>query len=169
MNRNMYLIFTGGFFAVCLSLIAGVWWSLHELRLYREEYDLLEQERSSSQRMMQSMQDKNLDLSQVTGLNIDNAGAAKDAVEFYSYVRRAIEKHNIDLLAMNSDANRDNLLSLHVQGSYYALAHMFADWRVMPFAARINSIRIKRDTSSPTSKVDAQVVLEALMEDNADE
>ncbi len=90
-------------------------------------------------------------------------------MEFYSHVRNAIEKHNIDLLAMNSDANRDNLLSLHVQGSYYALAHMFADWRVMPFAARINSVKIKRDTSSPTSKVDVQVVLEALMEGNADE
>ena len=147
-----------------MCLIGGVWWSLSELRTYREEYDLLEEERSTSQRMMQSMQDKNLDLSQVTGLNIDNSGSAKDAVEFYSYVRAAIEKNNVDLLSMNSDANRDNFLSLHVQGSYYALAHMFADWRVMPFAARINSIKIRRDSSSPTSKVDAQIVLEAMME-----
>ena len=164
MNKNIYLLFVAGFFGLCLSLIGGVWWSLHELRSYREEYDLLEQERTSSQRMMQTMQNKNLDLSQVTGLNIDNAGSAKDAVEFYSYVRGAIEKNQVTLLSMNSDANRDNLLSLHVQGSYYALAHMFADWRVMPFAARINSIKIKRDSSSPTSKVDAQIVLEAMME-----
>ena len=164
MNRNIYLMLVAGFFGLCLCLIGGVWWSLSELRTYREEYDLLEEERSTSQRMMQSMQDKNLDLSQVTGLNIDNSGSAKDAVEFYSYVRAAIEKNNVDLLSMNSDANRDNFLSLHVQGSYYALAHMFADWRVMPFAARINSIKIRRDSSSPTSKVDAQIVLEAMME-----
>lgn len=164
MNRNIYLMLVAGFFGLCLCLIGGVWWSLSELRTYREEYDLLEEERSTSQRMMQSMQDKNLDLSQVTGLNIDNSGSAKDAVEFYSYVRAAIEKNNVDLLSMNSDANRDNFLSLHVQGSYYSLAHMFADWRVMPFAARINSIKIRRDSSSPTSKVDAQIVLEAMME-----
>ncbi len=164
MSRNIYLIFVAGFFALCLSLIGGVWWSLQELRNYREEYDLLEEERTNSQRMMQNMQDKNLDLSQVTGLNIDNAGLAKDAVEFYSHVRDAIEKNNVELLAMNSEANRDNLLSLHVQGSYYALAHMFADWRIMPFASRINSIKIKRDSNSPTSKVDAEIVLEAMME-----
>ena len=164
MSRNIYVIFLAVFFGLCMCLIGGVWWSLRELRTYREEYDLLEQERASSQRMMQNMQDKNLDLSQVTGLNIDNAGLAKDAVEFYSHVRNAIEKNSVELLAMNSDANRDNLLSLHVQGSYYALAHMFADWRVMPFAARINSIKIKRDSNSPTSKVDAEIVLEAMME-----
>ena len=164
MNRNIYLMLVAGFFGVCLLLIGGVWWSLSELRAYREEYDMLEQERATSQRMMQSMQDKNLDLSQVTGLNIDNAGLAKDAVDFYSHVRSAIEKNNVVLLSMNSDAARDNLLSLHVQGSYYALAHMFADWRVMPFASRINSIKLKRDSSAPTSKVDAQIVLEAMME-----
>ena len=164
MNRNIYLMLVAGFFGLCLCLIGGVWWSLRELSTYREEYDLLEQERATSQQMMQSMQNKNLDLAQVTGLNIDNAGFAKDAVEFYSHVRAAIEKNKVELLSMNSDANRDNLLSLHVQGSYYALAHMMADWRVMPFAARINSLKIKRDSNSPTSKVDAQIVLEAMME-----
>ncbi len=164
MNKSIYLILIAGFFGLCLCLVGGVWWSVHELRTYREEYDLLEEERATSQKMMQSMQDKNFDLSQVTGLNIDNAGYAKDAVEFYSHVRTAIEKNKVELISMNSDANRDNLLSLHVQGSYYALAHMFADWRVMPFAARINSIRIKRDSSSPTNKVDAEIVLEAMME-----
>ena len=164
MNRNIYLMLVAGFFGLCLCLIGGVWWSLSELKNYREEYDLLEQERASSQQMMQSMQNKNLDLAQVTGLNIDNAGFAKDAVEFYSHVRAAIEKNKVELLSMNSDANRDNLLSLHVQGSYYALAHMMADWRVMPFASRINSVKIRRDSTSPTSKVDAQIVLEAMME-----
>lgn len=164
MNRNIYLMFLAGFFGLCFCLIGGVWWSLRELRAYREEYDLLEEERATSQHMMQTMEDKNLDLAQVTGLSIDNAGYAKDAVEFYSYVRKAIEKNSVELLSMNSDANRDNLLSLHVQGSYYALARMMADWRVMPFAARINSIKIKRDSNSPTSKVDAEVVLEAMME-----
>ena len=164
MNRNIYLILTAGFFALCLCLIGGVWWSLRELKSHREEYDLLVQERSASQKMMLSMQNKNLDLAQITGLNIDNAGYAKDAVEFYSNVRIAIEKNQVELLSMNSDANKDNLLSLHVQGNYYALVHMFADWRGMPFAARINSIKIKRDPSSPTSKVDAEIILEAMME-----
>ena len=163
MNRNIYLLLVAVFFSLCLCLIGAVWWSLRELRTYREEYDFLEQECSASQKMMQSMQNKNLDLAHVTGLNIDNAGYAKDTVEFYSHVRLAIEKNNVDLLSMNADANRDNMLSLHVQGNYYALAHMFADWRVMPFASRINSIKIKRDTNSPTSKVDAQIVLEAMM------
>ena len=163
MNRNIYLMLMAVFFGLCLSLIGGVWWSLGQLKNYREEYDLLEQERASSQQMMQSMQNKNLDLAKITGLNIDNAGFAKDAVEFYSRVREAIEKNKVELLSMNADTNRDNLLSLHIQGNYYALAHMFADWRVMPFASRINSVKIRRDSASPTSKVDAQIVLEAMM------
>ena len=166
MNKNTYLIFMGLFFALCFSLSGGVWWSIRELSNLREEYDMLENERATSARMMESMQNRNLDLTEITGLNIDNAGSAHDAVEFYSYVRQAIENNKVELISMNSNSNNDGILSLQLQGSYYALAHLFADWRVMPFAARINSLKLKRDSSSPTSLVSAQVVLEALMEGN---
>ena len=114
--------------------------------------------------MMQNMQHKNVDLTQVTGLNIDNAGLAHDAVEFYSAVREALENNNVELLSMNSEANSENILSLHLQGNYYSVARAFAQWRTMPFAARINSLKIKRDTTSPTNRIDAEVVLEAMME-----
>ena len=148
----------------CLLLTGAVWWSVSELKTFREEYDLLEQERESSQRLMQSMQTKNVDLAQVTGLNIDNAGFARDAVEFYAAVREALENNNVELLSMNSEANSENILSIHVQGNYYALARTFAQWRVLPFASRINSLKITRDTNSPTSRVDAKIILEAMME-----
>ena len=148
----------------CFAVIGFVWWSVRELRNYREEYDLLEQERETSELMMRNMQNKNIDLTQVTGLNIDNAGSARDAVEFYAKVREALEDNNVEILSMNSDANHDNILSLHLQGNYYALARTFAQWRVMPFASRVNSLKIKRDTASPTALVNAEVVLEALME-----
>ena len=138
--------------------------SLHQLELLREEYDLLEDERTSSISMMQSMQNKHLDLTEITGLNIDNAGSAHDAVEFYSHVRQAIENNNMELISMNSDSNNDSILSLQLQGNYYSFAHLLADWRVMPFASRINSLKLKRDASSPTNFISAQIVLEAMME-----
>ena len=154
----------GLFFALCLALSGGVWWSLHELEVLREEYDLLESERTSSVIMMQNMQNKNLDLKEITGLNIDNAGSAQDAVEFYSHVRQAIENNKMELVSMNSDSNNDGILNLQIQGSYYSFAHLLADWRQMPFASRINSLKIKRDANSPTSQVSAQIVLEAMIE-----
>ena len=142
MSKNIYLIFTAAFFALCLAVIGGVWWSIRELRAYREEYDMLEEERAVSQRTMDNMQSKNVDLEQITGLNIDNAGFAQDSVEFYSQVRRAIENNHVELLSMNAGGNNENILSLSLQGSYYAIARTLAEWRVMPFASRINSLKI---------------------------
>ena len=164
MSKNIYLIFTAAFFALCLAVIGGVWWSIRELRAYREEYDMLEEERAVSQRTMDNMQSKNVDLEQITGLNIDNAGFAQDSVEFYSQVRRAIENNHVELLSMNAGGNNENILSLSLQGSYYAIARTLAEWRVMPFASRINSLKIKRDSKSPTDRISAQVTLEAMME-----
>lgn len=166
MQKNTYLVFMGIFIAICLSLSGGVWWSLGELESVREEYDLLENERASSVSMMQSMQNKNLDLTEITGLNIDNSGSAKDAVEFYSYVIQAIEKNNIELLSRNSDNNNDGILYLNVQGSYASFAHLIADWRDMPFAVRINSLKLRRSASSPENSISANIVLEAITEGN---
>ena len=114
--------------------------------------------------MMETMQNRNLDLTEITGLNIDNAVSAHDAVEFYSHVRQAIEKNNMEVISMNSDSDNDGILSLQLQGSYYALAHVIADWRVMPFASRINSLKLKRDAGSPSNTISAQVIIEAMME-----
>lgn len=166
MHKNTYLIFMALFFALVFSLSGGVWWSLNELEAMREEYDLLENERSTSVSMMESMQNRNIDLTEITGLNLDNAGSAKDAVEFYSHVRQAIENNNIELVSMNSDNNNDGILSLQVQGTYSSLAHLLADWRNMPFASRINSLKLKREANSPSNFVSVQVVLEAMMEEN---
>ena len=165
MNKNTYLIFVGIFFALCLSLVGGVWWSLHELSNLREEYDILSSERENSSNLMASMQDRHVNLTELTELNIENSGSARDAVEFYSTVRQAIENNKVELISMNSDSNNDAILSLQVQGSYYALAHMFADWRVMPFASRVNSLNLKRNPASPSELVSAQIVLEAILEE----
>ena len=165
MSKNIYLILTAAFFTLCLAVIGGVWWSMQELKAYREEYDMLEEERATSQRTMDSMQSKNVDLEQITGLNIDNAGFAQDSVEFYSKVRQAVEKNNVELISMNASGNNENILSLQLQGSYYDLARTFAEWRVMPFASRINSLKIKRNPNSPTAMINAQVTLEAMMEE----
>ena len=52
MHKNTYFIFIGIFFVLCFALSAGVWWSISELETMREEYDLLEHERTSSVSMM---------------------------------------------------------------------------------------------------------------------
>ena len=165
MKKNIYLILMALFFVFCFSLSGGVWLSIKELEALREEYDMLESERASSVIMMETMQNKNLDLTEITGLNIDNAGSAHDAMEFYSHVREAVENNNLELVSLNAANNNDGILSLQVTGNYYAFAHMLADFRKMPFASRISSLKLKRDAISPGSNISAQIILEAMMED----
>ncbi len=159
-DNRLFLLFTGIFIALCLALAFGVWYSVHELYTYREEFDTLENERANYESLMANMQEKNRNLVEITGLRIENTDTANDIVEFYSQVRKAIDDNEVNLLQMNTG---DNILTLQLQGNYYAIAKVFADWRMLPFASRINSLRIKRDQSRPDYFVNADVVLEAMM------
>ena len=156
-------MFLGMFIAFCLALIGGVWWSIRELRAYREEYDLLAEESANASKIMATMQSRNLSLTEVAGLNLDHAGAAADTVEFSSHVQKAVENNSLNIISMNSDQQNSSLLNLNIQGNYYSLAHLFADFRMMPFASRITSLKIHRDQSNPVDFVDAEIIIEAIL------
>ncbi len=163
MGKNIYLAFLAMFIAFCMALIGGVWWSMKELRAYREEYDMLSEESANASRIMASMQSRNLSLTEVAGLNVENAGAASDTVEFSSHVQNAIETNNLNIISLNSDQQKPNQINLNIQGNYYSLAQLFADFRMMPFASRITSLKIHRDQANPIDFVDAEIVIEAIL------
>ena len=158
-DNRLLVIFSGVLAALCLFLALGVWYSVYSLYEYREEFDELQNERTNYEALMKNMEDKNKNLVDITGLRIENTDTANDIVELYSQVRRVIENNNVNVVSMNTG---ENILTLQLQGDYYAIAKIFADWRMLPFASRINSLRITRDSTNPGHFVAANVILEAM-------
>lgn len=165
MNNKLTLIFTGIFAALCLLLSAGVWFSLHELRTYREEYDTLDAERHNYTGLILNLQARNKTLTQINSLNIAGTSTASDVLAFYSEVRQTAENNSMNILSMASSQNENNgnILTLKVEGNYYSLAHMLADWRRMPFASRVNSLKLRRDAAAPEHFIEADIALEAML------
>ncbi len=161
-KRNYFLQITI-FFAICLLLCVGVWFEIHVLEEYREEYDMIISERDNFEGIMENLRAKNRTLQSIRQVNLDNVVKAKDGVEFYSEVRRLIDENSINMLSMQND--QSNILKLSLQGNYYALIHLFADWREMPFASRITELKIKRDNIMPSDLVEAELTLEAWIEE----
>lgn len=166
MNKNFYMVFAGIFFASCLIVMFAVWYSTHVLYEYRTEYETLEAERNNYTGMIQNLEERNRTLTQIAHLAINKTGTASDTVAFYSQVRLAVESAGMNLLSMSSGQNEKDLrLTLSLQGSYYSLAHLLAAWRNMPYAARIISLRFKRDARAPEDFINADVTIEGMKSD----
>lgn len=167
---NKPLIFVVIFFVLCLMLIGGVWYSLYSLSTYREEYDLLASERDSFSSSMESLKAKKAALEQINSINFTHSEKASDTLEFYSNVKDAADKNNIEMLSMtaaqaqNSSEQSGSVLTIKMRGGYYDIAKLFADWRKMPFASRVRSLRLTRDKINPEEAVEADIVLEAYTE-----
>ena len=161
MGNKSYVLQISIFIILCLSLCAGVWYGLRTLNEYREEYDMILDERDNFELIMEGLRTKNKTLQQINKINLSSAKAASDSVEFYSQVRKLIEENSMNMLSMST--NNNNILTLRLQGNYYSLVHLFADWREMPFASRVTSLRINRDSAYPEDFVDADLTLEAWM------
>ena len=167
---NRSLIFVGIFFALCLVFIGGVWYALYSLSSYREEYDLLASERDSFSANMERLKARRNALEQINKINFSHSEKASDSLEFYSWIRNAAEKNDIEMLSMTATQAQNNseqsgsVLTIKMRGGYYALAKVFADWRQMPFASRVKSLRLARDKIDPEEAVEADIVLEAYTE-----
>ena len=166
LNKNLYLIFVGLFFAICLALGGAVWYSLNVLYEYREEYDVMLAERESFSNTMEALKNKNRMLRQIAGMDFQSSNPTANLTEFFSYATKAIENNDLNLLSRQTSENSfegsaTNILTMKLQGNYYSLIRLFSDWRNMPFVARITSLRINRNQESPGFSVDADVVLEA--------
>ena len=138
---------------------------MSELRAYREEYDLLDSERHNYTGTITRLQEKNKTLSQINSLNIAHTGTAQDALAFYSEVRQCAENNSMNILSMASNQGENggdgNILKLKVEGNYYSLAKMIADWRQINFASRVNSLVVRRDAAAPTEFIEADIEIEA--------
>lgn len=148
------------FFALCFAMCGGVWYGLHVLESYREEYDFIVDERDNFSVVMEGLRNKNKTLQSINRLNFNynDVESDVDGVEFYSNITKLIEENSMNKLSMNAN---NNVFTLKLQGNYYSLVHLFADWRTMPFASRITSLRITRDPQAPGDFVEADVTLEA--------
>ena len=161
MEDRTYFLQMAIFFIACLSLAGGVWFGLNKLSEYREEYDLIIDERDNFSHIMDSLRAKNRTLQEINKLKFTEVSMASDGVEFYSKVRTLIEENSMNMISMSNNDN--NTLTLKLQGNYYSLVHLFADWREMPFASRVTSLRITRDNTAPEDFVEADLTLEAWM------
>ena len=95
MNKNLYMVFAGIFFASCLALMFAVWYSIHVLYDYRTEYETLEAERNNFTGMIKSLEDRNRTLSQIAGLDID-----KNAIQRIECGKRFVT--DIELFSVSS-------------------------------------------------------------------
>ncbi|MBQ7196568.1 MAG: hypothetical protein IJS40_04075 [Synergistaceae bacterium] len=161
MEHRSYFLQITVFFALCLALCAGVWYGLQTLEDYREEYDMIVNERDNFETIMDGLRAKNKTLQSISKVTLANVNTSADSVAFYSEVQRLIQENSLNMLSMQYDKN---ILSLQLQGNYYSLVHLFADWREMPFASRVNALKITRDAQSPADLVDAELTLEAWIE-----
>ena len=64
-NNNSYFIQIAIFFLLCLSLCGGVWYGLNTLQDYREEYDMIVNERDNFSSVMESLRAKNRTLASI--------------------------------------------------------------------------------------------------------
>ncbi|MBQ9419839.1 MAG: hypothetical protein IJU31_05610 [Synergistaceae bacterium] len=160
-NNDSYFVQIIIFFALCAALCAGVWYGLHTLQDYREEYDTIDNERDNFSTVMESLRAKNKTLESINKIDFSNVGKVVDPTEFSSKVIQLIDDNAVDLLSMSTD---DKTITMKLKGNYYSVVHLFADWREMPFASRITSLRITRNSESPWDSIDADVTLEAWRE-----
>ena len=169
MNRNHYILFAGLFVVLCLLLCGGIWYSIAELRYYREEYDQLDSERSNNSSIISNLEKRNSTLSDITHLSINSAVLVPDAVAFFSVVRTIMERHNISLIYMttsgqDNSGKKDNILQIKIDGGYYDMVGMFADLRSQN-PSKITHLSIKRNHDLPEELVEADLTIEVLTED----
>ena len=82
-----------------------------------------------------------------------------DKLEFQNEIVRLIDENGINMISMANDDK--GVFKLSLRGDYYALIHLFAQWKMIPFASRITELKIKRDEILPSDFVDADLILEA--------
>lgn len=165
-----YIIFTGIFIGICVLLCGGVWYSLGELYALREEYEQLSSSNQSSTGIISSLESRNESLSRITGLHINSSQTVPDAVAFFSLIRPIMDNNEISLLYMttsgqNDSGKKDDVLKLRIDGNYYAMMRMFAEWRSLPVPSKITSLNLKRNHNLPEELVEADLTLQVMTEE----
>ena len=169
MNRK-YIMYTGLFIGFCALLCTAIWFPLGMLYELREEYDTLDSSNQGSSAIIENLEARNNSLSRITSLRINSSQTTTDAVAFYSMIRPSIENNNISLLNMitsgqDNDGRKDNILQMKLDGDYYAITRMLAEWRNLPVPSKITRLDLKRNHNLPEELVEIDVTVEVMTED----
>ncbi|MBQ3585692.1 MAG: hypothetical protein IJQ08_10645 [Synergistaceae bacterium] len=148
----------------------AIWFFLGELYTLREEYDMLNSNNQSSSGIIANLEARNNSLLRITSLRINSSQTTTDAVAFYSMIRPSIENNNISLLNMitsgqDNDGRKDNILQMKLDGDYYAITRMLAEWRNLPVPSKITRLDLKRNHNLPEELVEIDVTVEVMTED----
>ena len=170
MNRK-YIMYTGLFICFCALLCAAMWFPLGELYELREEYETLNSSNQGSSAIIENLEARNNSLSQIAKLRINSAQTIPDAVAFFSMIRPMIENNNISLLNMttsgqNNNGKKDNILQMKLDGDYYAITRMLAEWRNLPVPSKITRLDLKRNHNLPSELVEIDVIIQVMTEDD---
>lgn len=165
-QQNLLLLIALGLAGVCLLICLITWYPVHMLEVMREEYDNIESERGDLNMTVENFEIIKDNLEKLEAITPKDIKPAADIVEFYAYVRQAAENNGINIISTKQD---NNSITMNLQGGYYSLMHLIADWRKMPASGKITSIKIQRDKDVPALFVTADVTLAALLDnDNND-
>lgn len=160
-NQKSLFILAGGLALLCILICVVTWYPVRMLENLREEYDTLESDRQNLAITVENFSIVKENLERLAIASPKNINPVSDIVEFYAYVRQAAENNDINII---STKQNQNSISMNLRGGYYSLMHLIADWRTMPAAAKITSIRIHRDKDAPSLFVTADITLAALIE-----
>lgn len=160
----------GVFLGFCFAVCAGIWFSMHTLYNFREEYDQLDAERNNHKGIITNLEARNSSLSRITKLSINNAASVPDAVSFFSMVRQILDMNNISLISMTTSGQtdaetKDNILQLKLDCGYYSLTRMLADLRNLPAASKVTRMSLKRNHNLPEELVEADITIEVMTEE----
>ena len=150
---------------LCIIICVVTWYPVSMLNSLREEYDSLENERIDLVMTVENFEVVQENLRKIEASTPKNIRPVADIVEFYAYVRQAAENNNIEIISTRQNPSS---VSMNVRGGYYSLMHLIADWRSMPAAGKITSIKIQRDKDAPAYLVTADITLAALMNDGSE-
>ena len=159
-DQKLVLALAGLLSGICILICVITWYPVHLLETMREEYDSLENERADLVMTVENFSVVQENLRKVEASSPKNIRPVADIVEFYAYVRQAAENNGVDIISTRQSSSSINM---NLRGGYYSLMHLIADWRAMPAAGKITSIKIQRDKDAPSLFVTADVTLAALM------
>ena len=153
-------IFTlaGVFIALLVAVGIVIWWYVHELNNLREEYDITEYEREGLVSEIEALTATRNNLEKLNGLNLDTIKPATDIIEFYSHVRRAAERNDINIIK-TQQSNKN--ITLTVRGGYYSFINLLGEWRAMPTVCKISSLKLQKDKDAPALFIIADLTLTA--------
>ena len=153
-KSNLILIIL---FSAVILIRYGIFYAVSNLREVRAEHKNLNLERSSVQASINSLIEQNVQLKNL--ISADKFQENPGHVEIFSYVQNIMQNNNLNII---SSGQENLVMTFKISGNYYAFINMLANLRNMPYAVKINNLRIRKNEISPADLVDVNITFENL-------